>query len=214
MRRKVKECNYDGQIGIILLSQDGGVYMDSILEKQTAFMTHNGLKVRLNYDFCARYIKEDCILPWFTSIEAFDSLRYILSIITAITMMLKHEAPLYSGGMIAIMYFYGFFISQSYFQMVLWNFFYVIFYMIYSKLNKLFIPYIYIILIIISFITKEYFVLLAFMIVRMGCFLIILIVIIIRSNYYNKKYGFYLGDVEVTTAKLINLYSDGKRQTE
>ena len=139
MRRKVKECNYDGQIGIILLSQDGGVYMDSILEKQTAFMTYNGLKVRLNYDFCARYIKEDCILPWFTSIEAFDSLRYILSIITAITMMLKHEAPLYSGGMIAIMYFYGFFISQSYFQMVLWNFFYVIFYMIYSKLNKLFI---------------------------------------------------------------------------
>ena len=192
MRRKVKECNYDGQIGIILLSQDGGVYMDSILEKQTAFMTHNGLKVRLNYDFCARYIKEDCILPWFTSIEAFDSLRYILSIITAITMMLKHEAPLYSGGMIAIMYFYGFLYHSLIFKWYCGIFFYVIFYMIYSKLNKLFIPYIYIILIIISFITKEYFVLLAFMIVRMGCFLIILIVIIIRSNYYNKSMDFIL----------------------
>ena len=181
--------------------------MDNILGKQTAFMTHNGLKVRLNYDFCARYIKEDCILPWFTSIEAFDSLRYILSIITTITMMLKHEAPLYSGGMIAIMYFFGYYISQSFFQMSLFNLLYGIFYMIYSKLDRLFIPYI--ALIVISLITKEYFILLAFIIARMGCFLILFVVNIIRLDYYNKKYGVYLGDVEVTAAKLINLYSDG-----
>ena len=111
-------------------------------------------------------------------------------------MMLKHEAPLYSGGMIAIMYFFGYYISQSFFQMSLFNLLYGIFYMIYSKLDRLFIPYI--ALIVISLITKEYFILLAFIIARMGCFLILFVVNIIRLDYYNKKYGVYLGDVEVT----------------
>lgn len=61
-------------------------------------MTHNGLKVRLNHDFCAQYMDEENILAWYISIEAFDSLRVVLSIITAIVIMFMHEDPIYSGG--------------------------------------------------------------------------------------------------------------------
>ena len=79
-------------------------------------MTHNGLKVRLNHDFCAQYMDEENILAWYISIEAFDSLRVVLSIITAIVIMFMHEDPIYSGVIISVMYFIGYIISQSYFQ--------------------------------------------------------------------------------------------------
>lgn len=52
--------------------------MDNELVRNSAFMTHNGLKVRINHDFCLRNIREENITPWYTSIEAFDSLRAFL----------------------------------------------------------------------------------------------------------------------------------------
>ena len=56
------------------LLRRGEKKMDNI-RRSTAFMTHNGLKVRLNHDFCAQYMDEENILAWYISIEAFDSLQ-------------------------------------------------------------------------------------------------------------------------------------------
>lgn len=128
--------------------------MGNIRERHTAFITHNGLKVRLNHDFCAEYINEANILPWYISIEAFVSLRVVLSIITTIIMMFIHNNPFYSGAIIAIMYLFGYYISQSYFEMIQLNMIYGFFYMFYSLLDRFFIPYI--VLLVIGVITKEY----------------------------------------------------------
>ncbi len=179
--------------------------MDNI-RRSTAFMTHNGLKVRLNHDFCAQYMDEENILAWYISIEAFDSLRVVLSIITAIVIMFMHEDPIYSGVIISVMYFIGYIISQSYFQMVLWNWIYGSFYMLYSLLDRFFIPYI--ALVVIGIITKEYYILLSFIIARMVCFIVLFIINNKIARYYHKKYGIYLGDVERTAIKLIQFYSD------
>ena len=133
-------------------------------------MTHNGLKVRLNHDFCAQYMDEENILPWYISIEAFDSLRGVLSIITAIVMMFNHTSPLYSGVIILLIYLLGYYISQSFFEMALLNMVYGFFYMIYSQVARFFIPYI--ALVVISIITKEYYILLSFIVARITGFVV------------------------------------------
>jgi len=173
----------------------------------SAFMTHHGLKVRLNHDFCTENIAEQKIIPWYISIEAFDSLRVVLAVISTVLLMFFHKHGfLYSCSIITISYLYGYYISQSYFEMALLNLIYGFFYMIYSFLDRLFIPYI--ALVIISVITKEYGILMSFVFSRVICFLILSIVNIIRAKHYMKKYGVYLGDVEITAAKLIQFYSD------
>lgn len=180
--------------------------MDSNKGNRTAFMTHNGLKVRLNHEFCIQNVEEKNILPWYISIEAFDSLRGILSIIGAIIMMLLHKDTLYSGIVIVIMYFIGFIISQSYFYMVILNMIYGIFYMAYSFIERFFIQYI--ALVIISIISKEVRVLLVFIGVRLACFVVMNIINIIRLKYYYGKYRIHMGDVEITAAKILQFYSD------
>ena len=176
------------------------------ISRTTAFMTHNGLKVRLNHDFCAQYMDEENILPWYISIEAFDSLRGVLSIITAIVMMFNHTSPLYSGVIILLIYLLGYYISQSFFEMALLNMVYGFFYMIYSQVARFFIPYI--ALVVISIITKEYYILLSFIVARITGFVVSSTINIVRAKYYYKKYGIYLGDVEITAIKLLQFYSD------
>jgi len=180
--------------------------MDSSKENYTAFMTHNGLKVRLNHNFCVQNVEEKNILPWYISIEAFDSLRGILSIISAIIMMLLHKDIIYSGIVIMIMYFIGFIISQSYFYMVMLNMIYGLFYMAYSFIERFFIQYI--ALIIISIISKEFMILLVFIGVRLACFVVMNIINIILLKYYYGKYKIHMGDVEITAAKILQFYSD------
>jgi hypothetical protein len=105
-------------------------------ETQNVFFTHNGLKVRLNHDFCTLNIKDEDILPWYISIESFDSMRGMLSIIVAILMMITHKDPIFSGMMIISIYFVGFIISQSYVYMVIFNMVYGLIYMLYSFLRR------------------------------------------------------------------------------
>lgn len=180
--------------------------MDNASEKSRAFMTHNGLKVRLNHDFCAEYIEEKNILPWYISIEAFDSLRSFLSIVCAIIMMFTHVNPIYAGAIILVMYFYGYLVSQSFSMMAILNMIYGFFYMLYSFLNKLFISYI--ALVVIAVITGEYWILLSFVATRIICFIILRFVNLAQSKYIFNKYGVYLGDVETTAVKLLQFYSD------
>lgn len=170
-----------------------------------AFMTHNGLKVRLNHDYCSEYLGEDKFMPWYISIEAFDSLRGFLTILSLIVLMFTHQDPVYSGGFLVVIYLLGFFVSQSYFNMAIWNLLYGFIYMIYSLLSKFFIQYIAIV--VISFVTKEYLLLISFLVARIICFVIIHIINIVRGKLLLKKYGVYLGDVEITAIKLINFYS-------
>lgn len=174
---------------------------------QSAFMTHNGLKVRLNHDFCTEYIREENILPWYISIEAFDSLRRILSLLTAIILLIIYNKNLlYSSVIITVSYLVGYFISQSYFEMVLWNFTYGLFYMAYSVIEKFFLPYI--AFIVISIIMNNYIIVLSFVIARVLCFILLCVINYIYARYYIRKYRIYIGDVERTAAKLILLYSD------
>lgn len=170
-----------------------------------AFMTHHGLKVRLHHDFCVHNLEESTILPWYTSIEAFDSLRGILSIIGAIVMMLTHRNPVYAGITIAILYFVGFIISQSFFFMAILNLLYGLFYMAYSFIQRLLIPYI--TLLTITFISKEYIILLVYIAVRIACSIAIIIIYTIVLKYYKTTYGIAIGDVEITAIKLLQLYS-------
>lgn len=179
--------------------------LDGIRE-YTAFMTHNGLKVRLNHKFCTKYMNEEYILPWYISIEAFDSLRVVLSIITAIVMMFIHGDPIFSSFLIAVMYLFGYYISQSYFEMVLLNMIYGYFYMFYSMIGRFFIPYI--ALVLIAIITKEYYIILSLIIARIVGYVVLSTINIVRAKYYYKKYGIYFGDVEITAIKLIEFYSD------
>ena len=179
--------------------------MSNSFTRQSSFMTHNGLKVRINHDFCLENIKEENILPWYTSIEAFDSLRGIMAIVCAVIMMLMHKEPIYSGVTITIVYMLGYFISQSYGLMVLLNMVYGLFYMFYSILSKFFVQYIALIILVI--ITKEYYLLLSYIASRLICFIILMIVDIIRKNYYFKRFGFCLGDVEITAIKMLQFYS-------
>jgi len=190
---------------LVLKKEKGGNTMNYI-GQVTAFKTQNGLKVRLNPAFCVQYLEEEKIWPWNISIEAFDSLRSVLSNITAIILMFKHATPFYSGIIILIMYLYGYYVSQSYLEMALLNMVYGYFYMLYSQLEKFFIPYI--VLIVISIITKEYYILLSFIVARVVGFVIVTTITIIRGKYYYKKNGIGLGDVEITAIKLIQLYSD------
>lgn len=173
--------------------------------RNAAFMTHNGLKVRLNYDFCADYLDEEKILPWYISIEAFDSLRGLLAIIVAIIMIFNHGNPIYVGLVIATFYLFGYYISQSFFEMALLNLVYGFIYMLYSYLSKFFIQYI--ALVVIAIICKEYWLLLSYVAARIACYVILTIINIIQSKYILKKYGVYMGDVERTAAKMIQFYS-------
>lgn len=168
-------------------------------------MTHNGLKVRINHDFCLRNIREENITPWYTSIEAFDSLRGLLAIICTIIMMFMHEEPIYTGILIIASYLFGYLVSQSYSLMVLLNTVYGLLYMLYSILSKYFIQYI--VLIVIAIIKKEYFLLLSYICARLICFIIMSTINALRGRYYFNKYGFYLGDVEITAIKILQFYS-------
>lgn len=151
--------------------------MENATESYNAFMTHHGLKVRLNPDYCNQFIKQETVLSWYASIEAFDSLRGILSIITAIIMILTHQNLVYTAVMIGIVYFIGFIISQSYFCMAALNLIYGLFYMIYAVIERLFIQYI--ALIVISIMAKELYILLLFVGVRLVCFVVMNIINII-----------------------------------
>jgi hypothetical protein len=179
--------------------------MDNELVRNSAFMTHNGLKVRINHDFCLRNIREENITPWYTSIEAFDSLRGLLAIICTIIMMFMHEEPIYTGILIIASYLFGYLVSQSYSLMVLLNMVYGLLYMLYSILSKYFIQYI--VLIVIAIIKKEYFLLLSYICARLICFIIMSTINALRGRYYFNKYGFYLGDVEITAIKILQFYS-------
>lgn len=172
----------------------------------TSFKTPNGLKVRLNPYFCFKYLEEKNIQFWFLSIEAFDELRGFLSVLSLILTMINHRSPVYSGLTIAIMYLYGYYISQSFWGMALLNMIYGPIYMIYSFLSRFFIQYIAIVVLLI--ITKEYWLLLSFIVARIVCFFLVTIINITRSKQLLKKYGVYLGDVEITAIKLLQFYSD------
>jgi len=134
----------------------------------------------------------------------------LLSILSLIFAMFKHLNPVYSGLIIAIMYLFGFYISQSYFEMASFNMIcgpiYIIFYKIYSFLSRFFIQYIAIVVLLI--ITKKYRLLLSFIVARIVCFFLVTIINITRSKQLLKKYGVYLGDVEITAINLLLLYSD------
>lgn len=171
----------------------------------SAFMTHHGLKVRLNQDYCMQYLKEEKVLPWYISIEAFDSFSGFLSIIGAIILLFSHQSPVYAGIVILMLYLFGMLVSQSFFLMGLFNLIYGLIFMLYEKLMKLFIPYI---ALVIIFITKEYTIFVAYLIVRFACFILIHIINIVRGKILYSKYGVYLGDVEITAIKLLNIYSD------
>lgn len=178
------------------------------MDRNSAFMTHNGLKVRLNLDYCIQFLKEDNIIPWFISIEAFDSLRGLLSIIGTIFILFAHYDPISAGLQIMILYLFGFFVSQSFFLMTTLNFVYGLVFMLYEKLSRFFIPYIF--LVIATIITKEYWILFAYVIVRVICFILIRFINIIRGKRYFLRYGVYFGDVEITAIKLLGFYSDKK----
>lgn len=153
-------------------------------------MTHNGLKVRINHDFCLRNIREENITPWYTSIEAFDSLRGLLAIICTIIMMFMHEEPIYTGILIIASYLFGYLVSQSYSLMVLLNMVYGLLYMLYSILSKYFIQYI--VLIVIAIIKKEYFLLLSYICARLICFIIMSTINALRGRYYLISMDFIL----------------------
>lgn len=198
-----KECN---DIALKLYSLINN--FENTDKRNFSFLTTKGLKIRLNHDYCLNYIDMENVKAWYMSIEAFDSLRRILSIITAIILMLSHATLTSSFLLLMIMYFVGFFVSQSYFDMVILNWIYGFLYIIYAMLEKFFIPYI--VLVLIGFITGELDILLVVIASRFICFIIINSINMIKGKYYYKKYGFYLGDVEITAVKLIKFYSDYK----
>jgi len=179
--------------------------MESSSQKPSAFMTSNGLKVRLNHDFCVQYLEESNISSWYISIEGFDSLRGILSIISVIVMMLTHESPIFAGVTIAALYLFGYYVSQSFFMMALLNLVYGLFYMIYSFLSKFFVQYIAIV--VIAIITHEYWLVLSFVAARAVCFIILNILNVIKSKYTFSRYGVYIGDVEITAIRMLQFYS-------
>lgn len=176
------------------------------MSENNAFLTHNGLKVRLDQDYCMQYLEKEKALPWLISIEAFDTFSSFLSIIGTIILLFTHQSPFYAGIVIMALYLFGILVSQSFFLMGLFNLIYGLIFMLYEKLMRLFIPYI--ALAVITFITKEYLIFVAFLIVRFACFILTHLINIIRGKMLFSKYGVYIGDVEMTAIKLLNIYSN------
>jgi len=111
--------------------------------------------------------KEEKVLPWLISIEAFASFSGFLSVIGTIILLITHHTPVYAGIVIMVLSLFGLLVSQSFFLMGIFNLIYGLIFILYEKLLRLFIPYI--ALIVITFITKEYMVFIAFHIVRFAC---------------------------------------------
>ena len=107
-----------------------------------AFLTHHGLKIRLNHDYCTADMTDETIFAWYTSIEAFDSLRGVLAIVASFIALAVGISPIKTVVLICFAYFTGYWISQSFFDMVLLNLVYGYFYMAYQFLEKFFLPYI------------------------------------------------------------------------
>lgn len=155
-----------------------------------------------------QYLKEEKVLPWLISIEAFDTFSGFLSIIGVIFLLFSHESSLYAGLVIMVLYLFGMLVSQSFFLMGLFNLIYGLIFMLYEKLMRLFIPYI--ALFVITIITKGYMIFVAYLIVRFACFILTHSINIIRGKIFFSKYGVYIGDVEITAIKLLNIYSDNE----
>ena len=172
-----------------------------------AFKTANGLKVRLNHFFCEKYLDQKDIVAWHCYIEAFDSLRGFLSILGLIYFMLSNEDPILTVWMLIVMYLMGFFISQSYSVMSIY-FFYTLIYGLYAFLSKYFLQYVAVL--VIAIITKRYILMVSYIVARFISFLIVTIINFVRAKIILKKYGVYLGDVEITAIKLIKLFSPQK----
>jgi hypothetical protein len=141
-----------------------------IKTNRVGFITTHGLKVRLDYDYCSDHMNEDGCISWDLSIEAFDSLPRIISIIITIGLMFSHVEPIRGGIIIFFTYTIALIVSQSYICMSTINFIYGFIYMLYQFLQKLFIAYI--TLILADIITKEYWLLLSFVVSRLLCFLL------------------------------------------
>ncbi|WP_066069665.1 hypothetical protein [Neobacillus soli] len=176
------------------------------MNNHNGFITHHGLKVRLNPDYCFEYLeREDDVGAWFTSIEAFDSFRGFLSLIGAIILMFTDVSPINAGIIIIALYTFGFVVSQSFTLMGIFNLIYGLIFMVYELLLRFFIPYI--ALFGVMFITKQYMVLVAFLAARIILFLLMSTINIIQSKWLFSKYGLYIGDVEITAIKLLKFYS-------
>jgi len=90
--------------------------------------------------------------------------------------------------------------------MMILNFVYGFIYMIYSLITRFFLQYA--ILIGAAIFTREYYILSAFVLARIICFIITHLVNIVQLKHYSKKYNVPIGDVEITAAKLLIFYSD------
>lgn len=180
--------------------------------KLPSFMTIHGLKVRLDMDFCMEYLKKNTSEPWSWTIEAYDSLRSIATIIFVFVCMFKDvELTFVMFGTI-IVYFCGFYISQSLFAMSVLMVIYVPPYKLYAVLQKILVPYI--ALIVVAFSTKSFMVLAVFIIARVVCFVISYIVNLIIVHYNMKRFGIYMGDVEVTAYKTHLCYCDDRLEVD
>lgn len=171
-----------------------------------AFMTHNGLKVRLNHEYCISDMTDEAILAWYTSIEAFDSLRSVLAIIVSFFSLAVGLSPINSAFIICVAYLIGYWISQSFFYMVILNLIYGYFYMLYQFMGKFFIQYV--ALIIYAIIKKDYWFLVAYIVARVACYIILHLLSLPYGRYIYKKYGVIITDVEVTAIKLLKFYSE------
>jgi hypothetical protein len=152
------------------------------------------------------------MLSWDMSVETYDSLRGTFSIIGAIVMMLMHIDYNSFLIVIIIIYLLGYYISQSYFLMVIFKLISVFFYKLYSLTNTKI--NLHIVLIVIGLIVNERYLLITYVFARLVCYITINIIGTIRKSYYYQKYGVYLGNAEVTAAKLIFIYTDKRKNFE
>lgn len=173
------------------------------------FKTTNGMKVKLDPFYCLeQFKKDDDVKSWFLSIEAFNSLGGFLSVISICFLMFTDIDPINTGMTIIIMYVFGFIVSQSYILMFIFNSFYSFIFIVYEILLKFFIPFI--LLIIVMFITEQYFIFLLYIVIRIALSTLKFLFNIIRSKVFYKKYGVSIWDVEITAIKSLNIYSKKK----
>lgn len=178
-----------------------------------AFKTVNGMKVRLDLQYCLRFLRsEDEVSAWSVAIEAFSSFAGFLSLLGAIVLMFFDLDPWSMGFAVLFLYLFGFIVSQSYRLMSIFVLIYGLVFMVYESLMRFFIPHI--ALLVVTIVTKQYLLLLAYLIARILGFLLVITFIGWRGKSYVSRYGVYMGDTELTAIKLLKYYSDERIDEE